>query len=70
MSGKEYLKVMGITDDVIYDNAEREHSLECLLEDYHEQQVSITDKRYTEQNMDDAYDKGWKDGFTWQPKIV
>jgi len=34
VNAKEYLQSMGIEDDDIYDNAERVHSLEYLLEDF------------------------------------
>ena len=34
MKAKDYLQTLGIQDETIYDNAERMHSLECLLDDF------------------------------------
>ena len=36
---KDYLTERGIENDVIYDNSERAHDLECLLNDFAQEQV-------------------------------
>ncbi len=41
MTAKEYIQELGIEYETIYDNAERMHSLECLLDDYHQAQLKL-----------------------------
>ena len=39
MKAEEFLDVLGIEDDTIYDNAEKMHALSCLLKEYANQRV-------------------------------
>lgn len=68
MTAKEYIQELGIEDETIYDNAERMHSLECLLENYHQSQLKLlglhdvvgrSEQLKAEQ---EAYNSGYNDG--------
>ena len=44
ITGKDYLKELTIQDQIIYDNVEGMHSLECLLDDFLQHNQSKNNK--------------------------
>lgn len=62
----DYLKKEGISNVIVYQSKTKRIWLSDLLDIYHEHQVKTVDssdgKIYTEKDMDNAYDKGFKDG--------
>jgi hypothetical protein len=40
-NAKKYLDILLINDRTVFDSHDNEHCLECLLEDYHQEQLNI-----------------------------
>lgn len=62
----EYLEKEGISNGIVYQSKTKRLWLSDLLDIYYEHQVKSIDSSevriYTEKDMDNAYDKGFKDG--------